>query len=187
MKREEWFLDLMRRYLLGALDRSTLDQLIGQEMPSRGLHDQEKSLLRSCEWALRHMQDAAGCTSNRELRYHWRCLRSEIRFDPAQRNRVRYSSPVPVRVFLTRGVSAVLYDHIGFWGILLEAGERSGMCRLQELESAPALRGILRWYDIRTASLGRKRYYLVKKRRVEKFLRELSLIVETYESAEFQT
>lgn len=183
MKREEWFVDLMGRYLQGALDRRSLDQAIGREQPTRGLHDQEKSLLRSCEWALRHMQDAAGCTSNRELRYHWRCLRGEIRFDPDERNRVRYLPPVPLRVPLSRGIFARLHDHAGFWGILLEPGERSGLRRLEILESDPALQGILRWHKIRVSSVGTKPYYLAEKRRVKKFLRELCLIIETCDSA----
>lgn len=183
MKREEWFLELIERYFQGAIDRKTVSQAIAKELPPRRLHAHEAGLVRSCEWALRHMTGATGCVSNRELRYHWRCLRQEIRFDPRERNRVRYYPPIPVKVPVARGIVATVYDYSGLWGIMLNTAKPALLSRLETFECEPAWRNALQWFQVKTTVIGARRHYLVRRDRARKLLRELSLLAETHFSA----
>ncbi len=183
MKESEFYLHLLTGYFRGAVGRIAIAGLLNAELPSKALTANETDLLRSCEWALRHIAGRGECTPDRELHYLWTCLRKETRFNVAERDRIRNSAPAPVRIPLCQGIFAVLVNHPGYWGMRLAVRDRRLLRSLTNVETDSALQKMLAWHGIRDGVAGAGRYYVIPRSRLKRFLVELAAFIETRCSA----
>ena len=81
-----FFIDVISRFLSGALDRASTARLVADELPHDEVRGGHHDLLPNCEWALRHIDEEGYYTTEAELRYYLQCLRGERIYDSNERD-----------------------------------------------------------------------------------------------------
>ena len=178
MDRQPLFESVISEFLNGALDQHAIVALLMRRLPSAGDGRHSDDLLSNCESALRHLGEWDERTTKEELRYYWECLRNKRVFDPAEVERIRKTPPQRTTVPLCPAVSAEIYAHEGYSGVVLGAKDASLTRQLEALQRAGEFKDLLKWFEARVTTLGAGPYYLVRSDRVSKFLREVRLFLE---------
>ena len=86
MDHKAFFVDVISRFLSGALDRAAAEALVADELPFDDVRGGHHDLLPNCEWALRHIAEPDYYTTEAELRYYLQCLRGERIYDSDERD-----------------------------------------------------------------------------------------------------
>jgi len=87
MNYREIFIELLRSFFSGSIDRAELSHQTAIQIPIDANYEADSDLMKNCEWALRHANEDDLWTTESELKYYYDCLTGYKVYSEEERNK----------------------------------------------------------------------------------------------------